>query len=148
MKNILRIVCSLLFATNMSLPADALANEMDESVAEDQEFAAEAAVADQYRLSLVVGDFGLSGQLESNADPTPPALIFVSDPSGNMVKDAQVVTSLTAVDGSRKALRRAWPCKGGYLLPTHDLASGRYFVEAEIITGGRMLTDLFTFEKA
>ncbi|MBN1956757.1 MAG: hypothetical protein JXQ81_06955 [Desulfuromonadales bacterium] len=147
MKNIVRIICSLIFATSVSLPADVSATEIDETESEGQEIAAEAALADQYQLSLVVGEHGLLSQHENGLNFSDSPLIFVSDPRGKIVKDAQVVTTLVAVDGNRTNTRRAWPFRGGYLVPTHDLAAGRYFVEAEIVTDGRLLTDLFVLEK-
>lgn len=148
MKNIFRIICSLIFATSVTLPADVLATEIDEAEGEGQEIAAEAAMSDQYQLSLVVGDFGLLSQRENDLSFSDSPLIFVSDPAGKIVKNAQVVTTIVAADGSRKSMHRSWPFKGGYLIPTHGLAAGRYFVEAEIVTDGRLLTDLFILEKS
>jgi hypothetical protein len=148
MKNIFRIICSLIFATSVTLPADVLATEIDEADPDGQEIAAESAVSDQYQLSLVVGDFGLLSQRENDLSFSDSPLIFVSDPTGKIIKNAQVVTTIVAVDGTCENMHRAWPFRGGYLVPTNDLPAGRYFVEAEIITDGRLITDLFTLEKA
>lgn len=147
MKKILRVVCSLLFATNMSLPADVVASETDDLTADDQELAIEATESGNYHLSLVVGNFGLLEHRDAAPGYADPPLIFVTDPKGKIVKNAQVVTTITTPNGDRQITSRAWPFKGGYLIPTHELAPGDYFVETEIVTGGRLLTDMFSLKK-
>jgi len=74
-------------------------------------------------------------------------VMFISDPRGKIVKDAQVVTTVIDYAG-RQLMQRALPMKGGYLIDTMQLPPGDYRLEAEIVTSGRLLTDEFVFQKA
>ena len=59
MKKICKALCSVLFATAMTLPVNALAGPCQEldSTAEEQD--AQSAESDNYQLTFLTGDFGL-----------------------------------------------------------------------------------------
>lgn len=73
--------------------------------------------------------------------------MFVTDARGKIIKNAQVVTTIIDRQGNQH-LSRALPFKGGYLLAIDHLSTGRYRVEAEILTIGQLLTNEFRFNKA
>jgi hypothetical protein len=81
------------------------------------------------------------------ADQFATLVMFISNPDGKIVKDAQVVTTIIDQNGGQ-VMRRARPLKGGYLIDTAHLTPGPYRLEAEIVTNGCLLTDEFLFQKA
>ena len=74
-------------------------------------------------------------------------VIFLGDPDGELIKDAQVITTIVGKSGTQQ-MRRAHPWKGGYLIDTEYLKFGQYRLEVEIVTDGWLLTDEFYFQKA
>ena len=146
MKKLIQVLCSIFFATTISLPADALATSVEEFDDEIEGNTAQYSDPDSYHLALVTGDFGLqlAGNSATRHSSTP--MIFISDPAGRMVVDAQVVTTIIEPNGDQ-VMNRAWPFKSGYMLSTNYLPPGRYLVEAEIVTNGWLLTDAFIYVK-
>jgi len=147
MKNLVNVLCSIFFATTLSLPAEALANPVEDLNDTIDEQVVEHSAADCYHLALLTGDFGLQLVKTGSTYNSGPPIVFTSDPTGKIVKDAQVITTIIASSGDQIMLR-AWPFKCGYLVATNHLSPGRYRVEAEIVTEGRILTDEFSFIKA
>ena len=147
MKKIIKAVCSALCVTAMALPASALAdpvNELDDNI---EDSTVQKDQSEDYNLAFVTGDFGLQFAV-TDADQALGAMVmFISDPRGKIVKDAQVVTTVIDYAG-RQLMQRALPMKGGYLIDTMQLPPGDYRLEAEIVTSGRLLTDEFVFQKA
>jgi len=146
MKKFLQILFSIFFATTISLPADAMLNpneDMDDSIDEQTTNSVEAA---DYQLAFIMGDFGIHQAIADGTSRAESSVIFVSDPAGEIVKDAQVVATIIDTDG-RQMMSLAHPFKSGYLLPTYHLLPGRYRVEAEVITNGLLLTDEFSLVK-
>lgn len=142
MKKMIQVLCSIFFATTISVPVDALANPVEEFDDDVKGSTAQYSESDDYNLALVTGDFGL--QMASNNSNIP--MIFISDPTGKMVTNAQVITTIIEPNGTQM-MNRAWPFKSGYLLSTNHLSPGRYRIEAEIVTNGWLLTDAFSFMK-
>jgi hypothetical protein len=147
MKKIIKAVCSALCVTAMALPASALANpgnELDDNI---EEATVQQEQSDDYNLAFVTGDFGLQFAVTGPNLALGAMVMFVSDPRGKIVKDAQVVTTVIDCAG-RQLMQRAQPMKGGYLIDTMQMPPGHYRLEAEIVTNGRLLTDEFVFQKA
>jgi hypothetical protein len=144
MKKLIQVLCTIFFATTISLPADAIANSNEEFDDPMEEQTGRASASDNYQLALVTGDFGLQLARANAAEAANSPMIFVSDPAGKIIKNAQVITTIIDSKG-RQEMSQAWPFKGGYLVSANHLASGRYRIEAEIITNGRLLTDEFSF---
>lgn len=147
MKKLMQVLFSIFFATTISLPADALVNPNDEVDDAIDEQAMNSVDTDSYKLAFITGDFGLHQISAGETMRSESPVIFVSDPMGKIVKDAQVVTTIIDKNG-RQLMCLAHPFKSGYLLPTYHLFPGRYRVEAEIITNGALLTEEFSFVKA
>jgi hypothetical protein len=147
MKKLSKTVCSVLFATSMAFPANALANPNPELDDAAEERVAQSCEDDQYNMAFLSGDFDLYYAKEGMTDQIGTMVMFLSGPNGKIIKDAQVVTTIIAPNGSQQ-MRRARPVKGGYLIETEHLPPGQYRLEAEIITAGRLLTDEIHFQKA
>ena len=146
MKKMIQVLCSIFFATTISLPADALANPIEEFDDDIEGNTVQQAESDNYHLALVTGDFGLQLVNSSTTRGSDVPMIFISDPAGKMVTNAQVVTTIIEPNGTQ-VMHRAWPFKSGYLLSTNHLSPGQYQVEAEVIANGWLLTDAFSFVK-
>jgi hypothetical protein len=144
MKRLIQVLCSLFFATTMTVPVDALANSIEDRTDATEERAVEPATSDNYHLALVSGDFGLPLASTDSGSHTGSPLIFITDPAGKIVKNALVVTTLVGEDGEQ-LMNRACPFKSGYLVFTNHLMPGRYRVEAEVVTDGMLLTREFQF---
>jgi hypothetical protein len=147
MKKFIQALCSVFFVTTMALPADALTNSTEELRDASEEQAVEPVIVDDYHVAFLSGDFGLQFSRIPMTDQFATMLMFISNPGGKVVKDAQVVTTIIDQNGAQ-LMRRARPLKGGYLIDTAYLAPGPYRLEAEIITDGQLLTDEFLFRKA
>jgi hypothetical protein len=147
MKKLMQILFSIFFATTISLPADAMVTPNGEGDDVTDEQTTNSIESDSYQLAFIMGDFGLHQTSAGVTSRFESPVIFVSDPAGKIVKDAQVVTTIIDTNG-RHMMCLAHPFKSGYLLPTHHLLPGRYRVEAEVITNGSLLTDEFRFVKA
>jgi len=147
MKRLIQVLCSVLFATNMSFPVDAFANSVEDLNDSVDEQVSRFSADDSYHMALVAGDFGVQHPRTSRTGQTGSPLIFVHDANGRVVKDAQVVTTIIAPDGTQ-AMSRAWPYNGGYLVFTNHLLPGRYRVETEVVTDGMLLTREFIFMNA
>lgn len=144
MKNILKALFSLLFALSMATPAPALARTDQELDERSEERVTHSLDAGDYTLAFVKGDFKLSVDRAEVADQADALLVFITNPHGKLVRDAQVVTTIIG-PGQAPVMDRARAYKGGYLINTAALTPGRYRLEAEIITDGWLLTDQFTF---
>jgi hypothetical protein len=147
MKKLLQILCSVFLVTTISAPVDVLANvgeSMDEA---NEEQVGQSAQSDTYHLSLAMGDFGLLQTRTATAHQVDSPMIFISGPSGEIVRDAQVVTTMITADGCQ-VMRRALPFRGGYLIATGNLLPGSYLLEAEVVTNGWLLTHMFSFVQA
>jgi hypothetical protein len=147
MKKVIKAVCSALCVTAMALPASALANPANELEDNIEEATVQQDQLDDYHLAFVTGDFGLQFAMTDPNQPLGAMVMFISDPKGKIVKNAQVVTTVIDQAG-RQVMQRALPMKGGYLVDTMHLPPGYYRLEAEIVAGGQLLTDEFTFQKA
>jgi hypothetical protein len=144
MKKLIQVLCSVFFATTISLPADALSNPVENI---DDTTKEQSSDYDSYHLALITGDFGLQyARMDSPLHPETP-MIFVSDPAGKIINNAQVITTIITPEGDQ-FMHQAYPIKNGYLLPTNHLSPGRYRIEAEVIIQGCLLTDEFSFVKA
>jgi len=146
MRRLFKVLCSIFLASSISAPIDTLANFEKDMNEANEEQVGQACDSDNYHLSLVVGDFGLLQSQTAMTHHSDPPLIFVSDPTGKIVKNAQVVTTIVGANG-RQTMCRALPFRSGYLVPTAHLSPGRYLIEAEIATDGWLLTDMFPFVK-
>ncbi|MGK2945856.1 MAG: hypothetical protein ACSLFC_14095 [Desulfuromonadales bacterium] len=146
MKKLIQALCSVFFVTAMVLPSDALANSAEEYKETSEEQAVQTGKADDYHLAFLSGDFGLQFNRTQMTDQFETLVMFISNPDGKVVKDAQVITTVIDQNGTQ-LMRRARPLKGGYLIDTAHLAPGPYRLEAEIVTNGWLLTDQFIFQK-
>ena len=144
MKNFFKTLLSIFCAMSVSAPTTVLAttDQEFEEVTEEQESQIED--SDDYTLTFLNADFVLSRDRSDIRDQAESLIIFVADPLGKIVKDAQVVTTIVGPHGDQ-LMRRAHPYKGGYVINTKALTPGMYRVEAEIATNGWLLTDEFNF---
>ncbi len=147
MKKFIQALCSIFFVTTMAVPADALVNSAENLKETSEEHAVQSVSADDYHVAFLSGDFGLQFSRMPMTDQFATMLMFISNPDGKVVKDAQVVTTCIDQNGAQ-LMRRARPLKSGYLIDTAHLTPGPYRLEAEIITNGQLLTDEFLFLKA
>lgn len=147
MKKLSKAVCSVLFATTMAFPANALANPTREVDDAAEEQISRSFEDEHYNLAFLTGDFDLHYSKAGMTDQIGTMVMFLSGPDGKIVKDAQVVTTIIGENGAQQ-MRRARPTKGGYLIDTAQLSPGRYRLEAEVITAGHLLTDEIHFQKA
>lgn len=144
MKNFFKTLLSIFCAMSVSAPTTVLAttDQEFEEVSEEQE--TRPTDSDNYTLTFLNADFGLSRDRSDIRDQAESLIIFVADPLGKIVKDAQVVTTIVGPHDDQ-LMRRAHPYKGGYVIDTKMLAPGTYRVETEIATNGWLLTDEFNF---
>ena len=146
MKNFFKTLLSIFCAMSVSAPTTVLATtgQEFEEVTEEQEPQVED--SDNYTLTFLNADFVLSRDRSDIRDQAESLIIFVADPLGKIVKDAQVVTTIVGPYGDQ-LMRRAHPYKGGYVINTKMLTTGTYRVETEIATNGWLLTDEFNFRR-
>jgi len=147
MKKIIQALCSLFFVSTMVLPADAAVNLAEEYDDPGGESAVEPSTPDKYQMAFLTGDFGLIYAGPEDTKHPESLVMFINKPDGDIIKDAQVVTTIIDQSGSQ-VMRRALPFKGGFLVFTDYLQPGPYRLEAEIIADGLLLTDEFHFQKA
>jgi len=133
------------FATNLTLPVDAVAVEIDSATDKDNSVRTETANDEDYQFAMLMNACNLF-HAEEEVAIAEPALIMVTDPQGRVVSDAQVVANLIDTANGSQIMVRAWPYRSGYLVPTQNLSYGRYLVETEIVTNGRFLSKLFSLE--
>ncbi len=69
-------------------------------------------------------------------------MLYITDPSGHRVRDAQAILSLVDPQG-HKQMARLDPWGGGYFCKFEFGGFGLYLVEMELITDCQMLTDAF-----
>jgi len=100
-----------------------------------------------FHLAFMTADFGLQLVSMEAGQPIGTLLLFLSDTNGNIIKDAQVITTIIDQQGSQQS-SRALPFKGGYMIAINRLPIGQYRVEAEVVTNGQLLTEEFRFNKA
>ena len=153
MKKLIKSLCSVFCFVNMALPVIAqplIGEDILESIDGQSEPKAEKQERkDGYHLALMTGDFSLQlvGLNAHSKNPVGTLMLFVSNPEGRIVKDAQVITTIIDSFGNQQ-MNRACPCKGGYVIGIEHLLAGYCRVETEIAAGGRLLTDEFTFFKS
>ena len=146
MKKFFKALLSIFCAMNVAAPAAVLATSSQKFEELSEECETRSADADDYTLTFLNADCGLSRDRSNIRDQAESLVIFIADPYGKIVKDAQVVTTIVGPGGSQ-LMRRAHPYKGGYVINTQTLAPGSYRLEAEIITNGSLLTDEFNFRR-
>ncbi|WP_303720813.1 hypothetical protein [Malonomonas rubra] len=146
MKKIIQLLCSLLFATSIYCPADALVVPSEDPTDLNVEESLEVRSSEDYQVTLLEMDLGELSRRQSQHVPNQQ-MLFVCDSRGKVIKDAQVVTTLVLPNG-RQLMTRAWPFVGGYLIPTSNLPAGQYRLEVEAATNGQFVTDEFIFWKA
>ncbi len=148
---IFKIFSSALCVLGLSVPLNAMAVPTEEAVDifdEQIEQSTEGSQGENdYHLAFLNGDLGLQVAGRLHQEPLDSLILFVSDPQGKIVKDAQVINTIIDQEGGQK-MSRAYPYKGGYVVGIDHLSTGRYRLETEIITGGQLLTDEFSFFKA
>lgn len=144
MKNFFKTLLSIFCAMSVSAPTTVLANTDQEFEEVSEERETRPAAADDYSLTFLNADFALSRDRSDIRDQAESLIIFVADPLGKIVKDAQVVTTIVGPHEDQ-LMRRAHPYKGGYMINTKTLTPGMYRVEKEIATNGWLLTDEFNF---
>lgn len=147
MTKLIQAICSIFFVTSLIMPVDVLADTTEEckDIAEEQ--AVEAIESNDYHLAFLSRDFDLQFSRPLMADQFATLVMFISNPDGKVVRDAQVVATTIDQNGGQ-LMRRAQPLKGGYLIDTAHLPPGPYRLEVEIITNGQLLTDELLFQKA
>lgn len=77
--------------------------------------------------------------------PGRDLMLHLLDPDGNRVVGAQVIVTTVDALGNQR-LARAVEGTGGYTIDLNPAAVGFCHIEIEVITGGLLLTDYFTFE--
>lgn len=111
---------------NMVLPADA----MSDRAADDDHRQLHASISEGYRLSFSLADASI-------------LKLSVNHPEGFPVNDAQVVITLIDRQGRHHPTRAAAEADG-YRVDAGPHAATLCQVEAEVITGGHLLTDHFS----
>ncbi len=129
----------------MTSPSGALATTVQEVEETIDEREAKAFDYEEYSLIFLTGDFGLSLSRSNVVDQAGSLVLFLTNPDGKIVKDAQVITTIVGQNGSQ-VMRRARPFKNAYLIDTGQLMPDRYRLEAEIVTNGWLLTEEFFFQ--
>ena len=144
MKNFFKTLLSIFCAITVTAPTAVLATTGQEFEEISEECETRSTDSDDYTLTFLNADFALSLDRTDIRDQAESLIIFIADPYGKIVKDAQVVTTIVGPHDSQ-LMRRAHPYKGGYVINTKALTPGMYRLEAEIITNGSLLTDEFNF---
>ena len=151
MKKLIKTVCSAFCVMSITVPVNALANSQEEATdlldEQIEQSADESQDNNAYHMAFLTGDFGLQVAKGVAAEPIETLVLFISDPNGKIIKDAQVVNTIVDQDG-RQTMSRARPYRGGYLVAIHKLPTGRYRLETEIVADGQLLTDEFIFNRA
>lgn len=98
-------------------------------------------------LFLVSGDLVLEPASLDAGKPINTFHLFIAGADGKIIRNAQVITTFIDRQGNQQSAC-ALPFKGGYTVAIHHLPPGPYAVEAEIVAGGRLLTDRFRFSRA
>ena len=127
MKNFFKTLLSIFCAMSVSAPTTVLAttDQEFEEITEEQESLVKD--SDDYTLTFLNADFALSRDRSDIRDQAESLIIFVADPFGKIVKNAQVVTTIVGPHGDQ-LMRRAHPYKGGYVINTKALTPGMYRV--------------------
>ena len=146
MKNFFKTLLSIFCAMNVAAPTTLLAStgQEFEEVSEEQETQREG--FGDYSVTFLNADFALSRDRSDIITQAESMIIFISDPHGQIIKDAQVITTIIGPQGGH-LMSRANPLKGGYVVDTKALPPGIYRLECEIITNGSLLTDEFNFRR-
>ena len=147
MKKLIQILCSIFFASTVTLLADAHANTIEDINNNTKEQVSPSSEPDNYTQTMTMEGFAPHLSKMETASNADFLLLFVNDPNGKKVKDAQVITTVIHPHG-RQRMNRAQPFKGGYQVFVNDLSPGCYRLEVEIVTNGRLLTDEFSFVKS
>jgi hypothetical protein len=145
MKKVFRTIISILFTIAMTSPSGALATTVQEVEETVDERETKVFDCEEYSLIFLTGDFELSLSRSNVVDQAGSLVLFLTNPDGKIIKDAQVVTTIVGQNGSQ-IMHRARPFKNAYLIDTGQLMPDRYRLEAEIVTNGRLLTDEFFFQ--
>lgn len=144
MKKFLKTLFSLIFAIALTTPTSGFAAPVQELDETAEERTSHSVYSGHYTLTFLKADFGLSLDRSELEDQAGSLIVFITNPEGKIVKDAQVVTTIIGRDGSQ-IMKRARSSKGGYVIDTAFLDTGPYRLEAEIITNGWLLTDEIRF---
>lgn len=151
MKKLIKTFCSAICVMSLTVPPNALATPPEEVVDNNEEQIEQSADKKQgdneYRLAFLTGDFGLQPSAKVTEKPIDSLMLFISNPNGKIVKNAQVVTTIINQEGLQK-MNRAWIYKGGYMIAIQHLPIGKYRLESEIIADGQVFTDELYFSKA
>lgn len=102
---------------------------------------------DNFNLALLEGGFSLLIFQAGFPDQPGTLVMFLGDPDGEIIKDAQIITTIIDRSGIQQ-MQRARQRNGGYQIKTAGLKPGRYRLEIEIVTYGWLLTDIFYFQRA
>ena len=151
MKKFLILMCSAFCVLSITLPCVVLASPAEELLDNLEEQADQPTKKNtrgkEFHLAFVTGDFGLQMVSMEAGQPISTLLLFLSSTEGNIIKDAQVITTIIDQQGSQQS-SRALPYKGGYMIAINHLPIGQYRVEAEVVTDCQLLTEEFRFNKA
>lgn len=141
MKKFIQFLCSLLFATSISCPAEAVVIQTEDPAELRAEECVDVVTGENYQITLV--RLGLD-EMVGDLPPSLPdkQVLFISDTRGKIIKKAQVVATIITPNGQQFMLRPS-PFVGGYLLPTGNLPAGQYRVEVEAATNGQFVTEEF-----
>lgn len=147
MKNLFKTIFSVLFALALTSPVEALASpclDSNDFTEEERTYSSESR-NDNYVIRFLRSDFCLISGKGDMSDQADSLMMFMTNPKGKIVKDAQVVVTTVSQSG-QQIMSRALPYKGGYFINTEDLTPGYHRLDLEIITDGWLLTDQFHFE--
>ena len=152
MKKFFMFMCSAFCILSITLPCVALASPAEELLDNNLEEQADQPTGKnarhkEFHLAFVTADFGLQMVSMDAGPPISTMLLYLSGTGGNIIKDAQVITTIIDQQGSQQS-SRALPYKGGYMIAIHHLPIGQYRVEAEVVTDCQLLTEEFRFNKA
>lgn len=144
MKKFLRALIPVFFATTIAFPVEAHAIASHEAEDIFEEHKNHSCVSDDYSLTLNDGICGLRQVMEEITGQPDTRVLFVTDPHGENVREAQVIVTIIGQTGLQ-AMQKAQPFKGGYLISARDLMPGQYRLEAEVVVDGWLLTEEFNF---
>ena len=100
---------------------------------------------DKFDLTLLDGGFSLLIFKTGFLDKPGTLVVFLGDPDGEIIRDAEIITTIIDQNGIQQ-MGRAQPQAGGYRINTTHLRPGQYRLEVEIATYGWLLTDEFRFQ--
>lgn len=151
MKKSLKVMGLAVCFLSITLAGNVLAAPREESLENLEEQADQPTDKDDREkdchLFFVKRDLGVQEASMEAGEPIDTFHLFITGPDGKIIKNAQVITTITDQSGSQQ-VSRALPFKGGYMVAIDHLATGQYLVATEIVTKGQLLTEEFRFSKA